>query len=168
MPYCVKCGKMLIERACEGEPTLIPYCPHCEEFRFETFNVAVCTAAFSPDQTRILMMRQYGREKYNFLAGYVNKGESAEEALKREMLEEMNLVATKKEFLYTAYFAKSNTLMLNYRTVVSTDALTGQNKKEVDDVKWFTYAEATRFVIPGSLAEKLLISLKDRFLISTP
>ena len=79
------------------------------------------------------------------------------------MIEEMNLIATEREYLYTTYYAKSNTLMLNYRTVVTSKDLSGKNNREVDDARWFTYNDATKAVIPNSLAEKLLKSLKNWF-----
>ena len=106
--YCKICGTELEMQPCEGEPKPIPFCPSCGEYRFEQFNVAIITAIFNQDHTKLFMMRQYGRDKFNFLAGYVNKGESAEEALKREMMEEMGMTLVSYKMLFTSYFDKSN------------------------------------------------------------
>lgn len=163
MSYCMKCGTPLVLKSCEGEPNLIPFCEQCNEYRFPMFNVAVCTAIFTHDKKKILMMRQYGREKYNFLAGYVNKGEEAEHALHREMMEEMGMVPASEKYLYTAYFAKSNTLMINFLTTVNAEDLSHRALNEVDEVHWFTYEEACESVIKGSLAERLLNTVKDEF-----
>lgn len=148
-------------RPCEGEPNLIPFCPSCGEYRFEQFNVAIITAIFNQDHTKLFMMRQYGRDKFNFLAGYVNKGESAEEALKREMMEEMGMTLVSYKMLFTSYFDKSNTLLIAFESVVYNESLSGMNEKEVDEARWFSsYNEAYDAVIKGAVAEKLLSTIK--------
>lgn len=147
-------------RPCEGEPQPIPYCNECGEYRFEQFNVAIITAIFNADRTKLFMMRQYGREKFNFLAGYVNKGESAEEALKREMQEEMGMTLVSHKMLFTSYFAKSNTLMIAFEATVDSEDLSRRNEREVDEARWFcSYSEAYDAVIKGAVAEKLLSTL---------
>lgn len=162
--YCNVCGSVLELRPCEGESTEIPYCVKCDEYRFTPFNVAVCTALFNSDYSKLLMMRQYGREKYNFLAGYITQGEDAETALKREMIEEMGMCPEKIEYLYSAYFQKSNTLMLNFLTTVNNESLEKASKIEVDDVQWFNnFEQAYEAVIKGSLAERLLKYVAPRF-----
>ena len=159
--YCKVCGTRLELRECEGEPNLIPFCPSCGEYRFEQFNVAIITAIFNQDRSKLFMMRQYGREKYNFLAGYVNKGESAEEALRREMMEEMGMTLVSHKMLFTYYFAKSNTLMIAFESTVDSEDLSGMNEKEVDEARWFcSYNEAWEAVIKGAVAEKLLSTIK--------
>lgn len=160
MDYCNICGTRLELREGEGEPNLIPFCPSCGEYRFEQFNVAIITAIFNTDRTKLFMMRQYGREKFNFLAGYVNKGESAEEALKREMMEEMGMTLVSHKMLFTHYFAKSNTLMIAFESTVDSEDLSGMNEREVDEARWFcSYDEAWEAVIKGAVAEKLLKQL---------
>ncbi|HOI26912.1 MAG: NUDIX domain-containing protein [Paludibacteraceae bacterium] len=164
MEFCPKCGNELELRLCPGEENMIPFCTKCNEFRFPMFNVAICTALFNHDKTKLLMMKQYGRDKYSFLAGYVNKGEEAECALRREMMEEMKMQPDTSEFLYSAYFQKSNTLMLNFLTTVTDESLDGASPNEVDEVHWFnSYDEAYEAVIKGSLAERLLKTVKPFF-----
>lgn len=168
MAFCEICGTRLIEKECKGEDCLIPFCPKCGEYRFPKFSTAVITTIFNKEHTKVMMMRQYGREKYNMLAGYVNKGEDAETALRREMKEEMNMTPIEVRYLYSAYFDKSQTLMLNYMTTVDNDSLDGRSEWEVDDAKWFTYEEAIKYVIKHndksqSMAERMLDKLKNEF-----
>lgn len=110
-----------------------------------------------------MMMRQYGRQKYNFLGGYVNKGESAEAALLREMKEEMGMIPLCYEPLFTQYYAPSNTLMLAYYAEVADEDLSHRNVEEVDDARWFTYPEASDAVLKGAVAERLLKEVSNRF-----
>lgn len=161
--YCVVCGTKLELRECKGEENLIPYCPNCHEYRFEQFNAAIIVAILSEDRKRIFMMKQYGRSAYNFLAGYINKGESAEDALKREMMEEMGMVPTSHQIMFTSYFAKSNTLMIAFTATVADEDLSHANPDEVDEARWFcSYEEAYDAVIKGAVAERLLQTLENQ------
>lgn len=47
---------------------------------------------------RILLIQQYGRPSYILVAGYINRGESAEDAVRREILEETGLHAGRIHF----------------------------------------------------------------------
>ncbi|MCQ2350443.1 MAG: NUDIX domain-containing protein [Paludibacteraceae bacterium] len=163
--YCSVCGSPLVLKPCIGETELVPFCETCNEYRFPKFNVAVCTAIFNKDKTKVLMMRQYGREKFNFLAGYINIGETAEDALPREMMEEMHIKPSSVRFLYTYYFAKTNTLMVNFLTTVDSEDLSGMSTSEVDEARWFTFSEAIAHVIPGGGAEKLLKFVEHEFVL---
>ncbi len=164
--YCSVCGSLLVLKPCDGEVELVPYCDICKEYRFPKFNVAVCTAIFNKDKTKVLMMRQYGREKFNFLAGYINIGETVEEALPREMMEEMGMRPSSVKYLYTYYFAKTNTLMVNFLTTVDSEDLSGKSTSEVDEARWFTFSDAVANVIPGGGAEKLINHVKGEFKVT--
>jgi len=155
--YCNKCGTKLEMRECPGEPQMVPYCKWCNEYKFEQFNVAVIVAILSEDRKRVFMMKQYGRDFYNFLAGYVNKGESAEEALHREMMEEMGYTPTYSKILFTQFFAKTNTLMIAFEATVANEDISHANPNEVDEARWFdSFEEAEEAVIKGAVAERLL------------
>lgn len=155
--YCNKCGTKLEMAECKGEPQPVPYCPWCGEYKFEQFNAAVIVAILSEDRKRIFMMKQYSREFYNFLAGYINKGESAEEALRREMMEEMGMTPTSEKILFTQYFAKTNTLMIAFEATVADEDISHANPDEVDEARWFdSFEEAYAAVIKGAVAERLM------------
>lgn len=165
MKHCSVCGSALEMRFLQDEGKEIPYCPQCSEYRFEMFNVAVCVAIFTPKHDKVMMMRQYGRDKYNFLGGYVNKGENAEEALVREMNEEMGMKPLSYTPMFSMYYVPSNTLMLAFYAEVAEEDLSGRKTDEVDDAKWFTYAEAQEVVIKGAVAERLLDEIGRQGLI---
>ena len=93
MKYCMECGTRLQEKYLENEG-MIPYCPKCEVFRFPVFNTAVSMVVTNETKDRILLIKQYGGDSFILVAGYVNKGESAESAVARELKEEMGLDIT--------------------------------------------------------------------------
>ena len=92
MSYCEECGTELVERFLENEG-IIPYCSRCKEYRFPKYNVAVSIITIDDKNRRILLIKQYGRDIYILVAGYVNKGERPEAAVARELREEVGLTA---------------------------------------------------------------------------
>ena len=94
MKFCIECGKKLILKEsinCGISDGLVPYCENCRQYRFPTFNVAVSSIIYNKDYSKILLIKQYGKDANILVAGYVNKTENLEEALKREIKEEVGL-----------------------------------------------------------------------------
>ena len=117
MEYCMFCGTKLHDKELEGEG-MIPFCDSCGEYRFPVFSTAVSMIVMNRARDRILLIKQYGRDRYILVAGYVNKGEDAEDAVCREIKEELGLRVTEYHFNRSHYFKPSNTLMLNFTAVV--------------------------------------------------
>ena len=88
------------------------------------------------------------------VAGYVDKGETAEEALLREVREELGMTALAPRFLGSHYYAPSETLMLNFLAVLAEE--NPSPGPEVDGWAWVKVEDAARLVKPGGLAEVLL------------
>ena len=157
--YCQVCGTKLElkELAHEG---LVSFCKTCSEYRFPLYNVAVSMIIVDKDEKNTLLIKQYNTDFYRFVAGYVNKGEAAEDAVAREMNEEIGITPIKVIPLKTAYFEKTNTLMLNYLAVVeSCDIIPNY---EVDSYKWFNINEALDNLKDTSLAKEFFKYYLDR------
>ena len=159
MRYCEECGAELCERYLENEG-IVPYCNHCRAYRFPKYNIAVSIITVDDENRRILLIKQYGRDSWILVAGYVNKGESAEHAVVRELSEETGLTAGQVRYNRSRYFAPSNTLMLNFTCHIAGDPrfrLTG----EVDEARWFSFDEARKNIRPESLAQEFLNAYLD-------
>ena len=158
MNYCMECGTLLHPKS-HGEEGVFPYCDTCGAFRYPVFNTAVSLLVVDEEEENILLIRQYGRPHFILVAGYVNQGEDAEDAARRELMEELSLPAVSVRFNRSRYFAPSNTLMLNFTVKVSTkDA---QPNREIDSWQWFSLAEARRNIKPDSLAEAFFLGWLD-------
>ncbi len=156
MTHCYECGTKLIPRELEGEG-IIPYCPHCQAYRFPIFSTAMSTTLLSPDRKKALLIQQYGRNRNVLVAGYVNKGENAEHAVVREVQEEVGLKVVQMAFVKSTYFAPSNTLMLHFLTVVEDDDLSHMTA-EVDKAQWYPLEQAKEAVLTPSLAQRFLFT----------
>ncbi|MBR1530188.1 MAG: NUDIX domain-containing protein [Oscillospiraceae bacterium] len=151
--FCKNCGTRLTEKFLQNEGN-IPYCETCGEFRFPSFNTAVSMIVRHPEKPELLLIQQYGRPHFILTAGYVNQGESAENAVIREISEELGAKAVSVQFNQSQYFEPSNTLMLNFSCMLEHAEL--HPNQEIDAYQWFDYASALEHIKPESLAKKFL------------
>ena len=154
MKYCMDCGAELVMKRHEAEGTDVPYCPRCRDWRFPVFSTAVSMILTNAARDRVLLIKQYGRPFYVLCAGYVNRGEDAEDAVVREVREELGMTVTEYRFNRSRYFPPSNTLMLNFTATVREE--TPRPNAEVDAWSWFSLPEARNAIKPDSLAAAFL------------
>lgn len=107
--YCPRCG------APQATPGVDPFrCQSCE-FVFYFGPVGAVGAIIANDHNEVLLIRRAkdpGKGKYGLPGGFVDPGESAEVALRREVDEELGLTVTE----YQVLVSFPNTY--NYRGVV--------------------------------------------------
>ncbi|MEI8658421.1 NUDIX domain-containing protein [Vibrio sp. Hal054] len=152
--FCKDCGHLLTEKDCTNEG-IVPFCDHCNQYRFPAFSTAISAIILNPDQTKIVLIQQYGRKDNILIAGYVAQGDDLETTLIREIQEELGLSVQSYRFMSSEYHKGSNTLMCNYLCTVNSENLSGTNH-EIDHAAWFTFAEAVREVKRDSLAQTFL------------
>ena len=119
MNYCMQCGAKLHTKYHETEEREIPFCDVCGAFRYPVFNTAVSMIVLSHDRQRVILIQQYGKPFNVLVAGYVNQGEDAEQAVVREVKEELGLTVDTLHFNHSHYFVPTNTLMLNFTVTVA-------------------------------------------------
>lgn len=157
--FCRECGTKLVPKELKNEG-VVPYCPKCEAFRFPLYNVAVSMIVVNEEKDEILLIKQYGRDTYILVAGYVTLGEGLEDAVVREVREETGMTVSRIKFNRTQYFEKSDALMCNFTAFVK-DASEFAPNYEIDSCAWFTREEARANIRPNSLAEYFLVSYLD-------
>ena len=157
--HCFECGETLVEKELENEG-VVPFCPHCKQFRFPLYNVAVSMIVVNDETGKIILIKQYGNPFYILVAGYVNRGEQVEHAVVREVKEETGMTASRVKFNRTNFFAGTNTLMCNFTVFVKNADELNPNH-EIDNYKWFTPDEARVNILENSLASHFLNSFLD-------
>ena len=159
--HCRECGAALIEKELKNEG-VVPFCPECGEFRFPMYNVAVSMIVVNHQTKQILLIQQYGKPYYVLVAGYVNRTESLENAVVREIKEETGMTVSEIRFNRTRFFERSNTLMCNFTAFIENDAELHTNE-EIDSFAWFSFDEARKNIRPNSLAAYFLNTYLDEW-----
>ena len=141
--FCEKCGNSLIPKFLDYEG-MIPFCTKCNEYRFLNFNSAISVIIFNPEKTKILLIKQYHTVFYRLVAGYVNKGETLEHTIYREMGEEIGRYPNSIEYNKSAYFEKSNTLITNFIVTLTSEDIFPNY--EVDSYDWVYVDDALKLL----------------------
>lgn len=149
----MECGSKLVIRHHDTEGD-VPYCENCSEFRYPVFNTAVSMIVMNEAEDRVILIKQYGKPTYVLVAGYVNKGEDAETAAAREVMEELGMQVISSRFNRSHYYPRTNTLMLNFTVTVRGDDV--HPNWEIDSWRWFSIEDARKNIRPDSLAKIFL------------
>ena len=156
--YCPVCGTKLHPKQQPHEAPAL-YCDRCAEYRFPIFSAAVAVTVLDEAGENMILIRQYADPDPVLVAGYIDKGETAEEAVIREVGEELGMRAQNLTFLRSRYYAPSETLMFHYAVTVSEK--TAAPNREVDGWEWVPVECALGLVKPGGLAETFLLDYEE-------
>ena len=155
--HCPRCGGRL-EPAQLGH---VLHCPDCGRDEFPRTDPAVIMVVVdgeAPDD-RCLLGRHpnWPPGQYSTLAGFVEPGESIEQAVRREVLEESGIQVGEVSYFGSQPWPLPRSLMVGCiaqaeSTEVSVDG------EEIEDARWFsrddmrTEAEAGRLLLPGGIS----------------
>ncbi len=135
--FCANCGA----RTAAAEAGWKRVCPRCEAEHFpRTDPVAIMLAVRG---RRCLLGRspRFPPGMFSALAGFVEPGETLEEACAREVREEAGLTATRVRYLFSQPWPFPHSLMMGLIAEVEDGAEVPQ-PGEIEALRWFTRAEA--------------------------
>lgn len=157
--FCPHCGRRLIQKEI-GDEGLMPFCEQCSVPLWETFTTCVICAVVN-EQNEVALLRQgyVSATKYVCVAGVMKPGESAEDAAKREVGEELGLDVEKLTYIRSYPYEKKEMLMLGFRADVRKADL--RLSREVDSAQWVPFAEAPGKLREGSIAWQLVTSVTE-------
>jgi NAD+ diphosphatase len=91
-------------------------CPHCGLLHFPRTDPAVTMLVQDHDEDRCLLSRRHGapEHRWSALAGFVEPGETLEEAVRREAREETGIVVTAVEFVAAQPWPFPAALMIGF------------------------------------------------------
>lgn len=142
--FCPQCGKSLSLKSVgdEGEQK---YCQYCNKFYFDNPACCVLTAIVNQEKQVLLLKQNYiSKQKFTLCSGYAKTGETLEETVEREVLEETGQRVLSCEYVQSYYFAPKNLIMCGFIAYVEKSPF-GQSK-EVDGLVWEDLNRAAELV----------------------
>lgn len=138
-------------------------CSRCDNETFPRLDPAIIVLVTDPGGERALLGRQaaWPAGRYSTIAGFVEPGESLEDAVEREVLEETGVQVGDVEYHSSQPWPFPSSLMLGFRAVARSEAITLRDG-ELEDARWFTRAdiEAGHPALPpaGAISARLIDS----------
>jgi NAD+ diphosphatase len=160
--FCSVCGTATVMRSGGYRRD----CPNCKAEHFPRTDPVVIMLAIDGD--RCLMGRQsrFPPGMYSCLAGFVEPGETIEDAVRRETFEEAGIKVRRVRYHSTQPWPFPASLMIGcHAEAVTTDIV--RDEKELEDCRWFDRAEVKAILAgteriksppPIAIANKLLTS----------
>jgi NAD+ diphosphatase len=138
--FCARCGGATgMVRAGYGR-----HCPSCAAEHFPRVDPVVIMLALCGDRALIGRQAGFAPSMYSALAGFVEPGETLEEAVARELYEEAGVRATSVRYLGCQPWPFPSSLMLGaFAEVVDMDALK-IDPHEIEDARWVSRDECRR------------------------
>lgn len=138
--HCPRCGGRLVFRRAGWEG----WCAACVQVHYPRTDPAVIMAV--SDGERLLLGRQHGwpPRRWSVLAGFVEPGESLEQAVAREVLEESGVRVLVSRYLASQPWPFPGSLMLGFIATAHPDM--PRASAEMEQVQWFAHADVGRML----------------------
>ena len=145
--FCGRCGSTnhLVEaghsRLCENER-----CKHPTFPRTDPAVIMVVTKTFADGIERCLLGRQamWPTGMYSSLAGFVDPGETLEQAVAREVKEEAGIDVDDVTYVASQPWPFPSSIMLGFFSKATSEQI-NVDKDELDDAKWFSREDLANF-----------------------
>lgn len=150
--FCGRCGSELEDLVEECARR----CPSCGTVFYPTLSPAVIVAVTSEDGRLLLAHNRKFRDgMYSLIAGFVEPGETMEEAVRREVAEEVGLSVRNIRYFGSQSWPYPNSLMAGF-TAEYAGGEVHPDGVEISDAGFFTPESAPELPSPGSIARTMI------------
>lgn len=158
--FCGTCGTET--RSAEAGHLRVCTNTACGELHFPRTDPAIIALVTHGDRCLLGRQAVWPEGRYSTVAGFVEPGESLEEAVVREVGEETGVVVGRVEYHSSQPWPFPASLMLGFRAEARTDEI--RLDDELADARWFSRQELAEAVRAGSLKLPGTVSIAYRLL----
>lgn len=155
--FCGQCGKKM--RPHEKERML--YCDACGTMEYPPISPAVIIGV--TDGNRILLSKYAGRafRKYALIAGYTEIGETLEETVRREVMEEVGLRVKNIRYYKSQPWSFTETVLMGFFCELDGEDTITLDENELALAKWFERDKIPVEPSGDSLTNEMIIAFKQ-------
>lgn len=151
--FCGRCGSVLEEKMDATEKK----CPSCKTSIFPRFSPAVMVLIQNEDQILLARSPHFQPGYYSAIAGFIDIGETAEQAAHREVKEELGLEIRDLEYFSTQTWPFPDSFMIAFKAKYHGGELK-LDEIEIEDARWFSPHELPQLPPYSSIARQLIES----------
>lgn len=159
--YCGACGSPLTAGHDHGDPDG-KYCPSCKRFFFPKISPAVIVLIHKGNSILLAHNRKFASGRFGLIAGFVEMGETLEETVHREVMEEAGITVHKLRYVKSQPWPFPDSLMIAFEAEYESGTAKPDGV-EIDQLGWFTRENLPEIPPRGSVARFLI----ERFLESS-
>ena len=154
--FCGRCG---VETQLDEKDMMLK-CPSCGQVHYPRIAPAIIVAVENEGKLLMAKHSYHKTHKYALVAGFVEPGESIEEAVHREVLEEIGIKIKNLQYQRSQSWPFPNSLMLAF----TAEYESGDIKVDGDEIlkaKWFKKEEIERYDSDISISDWLIQNFID-------
>ncbi len=151
--FCGKCGGAMRHHADPNENAYV--CEKCGYLAYPKICPAVIVLVKKGDKILLQCNSHYGLKNWTLVAGFVDPGETFEDAVKRETLEEASIKVKNIRYFGSQSWPFPSTIMVGFMAEYESGELTPDGE-EVIESGWFSKEELPEIPLPGSIARALI------------
>lgn len=151
--YCSCCGTPLTPH--ESQTAL--QCPKCGKIIFPRIEPCIIVLVKRGDMMLLARHAQRNQDIYACIAGFMEAGETAEQAVKREIMEETGLTVKNIKYFGSQSWPFPSQMMIAFTAEYESGELKIQ-ESEIQHAAWFRKDECPATPQPGSIAYRLIHS----------
>lgn len=156
--YCGRCARKLVH----DKKLRMMKCPDCGNMVFPKIAPAVIVGVTDGD--RILMTKYADREykKYALIAGFTEIGETAEQTVEREVMEEVGLSVKNIRYYKSQPWGYDSNLLLGYFCDLAQEEEIHLDQTELSLAEWVDYRDVPDDPEGLSLTREMMITFRER------
>lgn len=145
--FCGACGERTVPSKNDRSRT----CPDCELPVYPRLSPAMIVVVERGDEILLGRSKHFPAGIYSTLAGFVEPGESAEQAVIREVWEETRIVVGDVRYFSSQPWPFPNSLMLGFTAQYESGEIDTRHDDEVEAAGWF-HVDAMPNTFPGNVS----------------
>lgn len=157
--FCGKCGTALVHDKKER----MMRCPKCNAVHYPKISPAVIVGVIDRKKNRILMTKYAGRDykKYALIAGFTEIGETVEDTVRREVMEEVGIKVKNICYYKSQPWSFTDTLLMGFYCELDGDDRILLDEEELSTGEWLSRDEIPTEYDGISLTNEMIMRFKN-------
>ncbi|MDF2942585.1 MAG: pyrophosphatase [Herbinix sp.] len=160
--YCGCCGHKTLDK--KDERARI--CPNCGNIVYPRISPATITAVFRDDQILLAHNRNFKKDLYSLIAGFVEPGETLEQCVTREIGEEVGIKVKNIRYFSSQPWPFPDSLMMAFTAEYESGELIVDNC-EIMEAAWYKADSLPEIPSSDSIAGKIIRWYRDQTVTSS-
>jgi NAD+ diphosphatase len=156
--FCGRCGDKMLHDYKER----MVHCNKCGQMEYPKIAPAVIVAVTDGEKLLMSKYAQGNYKRYALLAGFAEIGETIEETVKREVMEEVGLKVKNIRYYKSQPWSFSDTLLLGFYAELDGDPTITLDEEELSEAVWMDRDKIDVKFDNMSLTNEMIVNFKNR------